>query len=101
MNFKRLTRGPFLYIVLGLLLVLALSSGLRGNGGYKKTDTAAVLTAINDGQVKSSAKEPALLLDKEQQVKVGLKSGKNLEASFLIDQGRQFADALDKNKVTY
>ncbi|MDT7545241.1 MAG: hypothetical protein QOE99_1351, partial [Actinomycetota bacterium] len=47
MNFKRLTRGPFLYIVLGLLVVLALSSGLRGNGGYKKTDTAAILTAIS------------------------------------------------------
>jgi cell division protease FtsH len=101
MNFKRLLRGPFLYIVLGLLLVLALSSGLRGNGGYKKTDTAAVLTAISEGQVKSTDKEPALLLDKEQQVKVVLKDGKKLEASFLIDQGRQFADAFQKADVTY
>src|SRR4051812_44427585 len=101
MNFKRLTRGPFLYIVLGLLLVLALSSGLRGDGGYKKTDTAAVLTAISNGEVKSSTKEPALLLDKEQQVKVTLKDGKKLQASFLIDQGRQFADAFQKNEVTY
>ena len=63
MNFKRLTRGPFLYIVLGLLLVLALSSGLKGDGGWKKTDTAAVLTAISSGDVKSTAKDPALLLD--------------------------------------
>ena len=75
MNFKRLLRGPFLYIVLGLLLVLALSSGLRGDGGYKKTDTAAVLAAIADGDVKSTSKEPALLLDKEQQVKVTLEDG--------------------------
>src|SRR3954465_10882989 len=101
MNFKRLTRGPFLYIVLGLLLVLALSSGLRGDGGYKKTDTAAVLTAISDGQVKSTAKDPALLLDKEQQVKVTLKDGKKLQSSFLKDQGQQFATAFEKNEVTY
>jgi cell division protease FtsH len=101
MNFKRLTRGPFLYIVLGLLVVLALSSGLRGNGGYKKTSTAAVLTAINSGDVKSTKKDPALLLDKEQQVKVQLKNGSKLEASFLIDQGRQFADAFQKNDVMY
>src|SRR4051812_45612451 len=101
MNFKRLTRGPFLYIVLGLLLVLALSSGLRGDGGFKKTDTAAILTAISDGQVKSTAKDPALLLDKEQQVKVTLKDGKKLQSSFLKDQGQQFATAFEKNEVTY
>ena len=101
MNFKRLTRGPFLYIVLGLLIVLALSSGLRGNGGYKKTDTAAVLAAISEGQVRSTDKEPAVLLDKEQQVKVTLADGRKLQASFLIDQGREFADAFKANKVAY
>jgi cell division protease FtsH len=101
MNLKRLTRGPFLYIVLGLLVVLALSSGLHGNGGYKKTDTATILTAISNGDVKSTTKDPALLLDKEQQVKVQLKDGKKLEASFLVDQGRQFADAFQKNDVQY
>ncbi|HVF19613.1 MAG TPA: hypothetical protein VNA14_05165, partial [Mycobacteriales bacterium] len=62
MKLKRYTRGPFLYIVLGLLLVLALSSSLRGDGDYKKTDTAAVLAAINQGNIESTAKEPALLL---------------------------------------
>ena len=101
MNFKRLTRGPFLYIVLGLLLVLALSSSLQGEGEFKKTDTAAVLTAINEGKVKSTAKEPALLLDKEQEVRITLKDGKKIRASFLIDQGRQFADAFNKNEVLY
>src|SRR5688500_16745997 len=99
MNFKRLTRGPFLYIVLGLLL--GLSSGLRGDGGFKKTDTAAVLAAIAEGDVKSSEKEPALLLDKEQQVKVTLENGKKLQASFLIHQGQQFADAFARKGVIY
>ncbi len=101
MNFKRLTRGPFLYIVLGLLVVLALSSGLRGDGGYKKTETATVLAKINAGDVSPTKKDPALLLDKEQQVKIRLKDGSKMQASFLIDQGREFADAFEKNDVKY
>ncbi|GAC1443525.1 MAG: ATP-dependent zinc metalloprotease FtsH [Mycobacteriales bacterium] len=101
MNFKRLTRGPFLYIVLGLLVVLALSSGLRGNGGYKDATTATVLTSISSGDVVASKKDPAELLDKEQQVRVRLKDGRKLQASFLIDQGREFADAFKANSVEY
>jgi cell division protease FtsH len=101
MNFKRLTRGPFLYIVLGLLVVLALSSGLRGDGGYKKTETATILAKINAGDVAPTKNDPALLLDKEQQVKIRLKDGSKMQASFLIDQGREFADAFEKNNVKY
>jgi cell division protease FtsH len=101
MNFKRLTRGPFLYIVLGLIVVLALSSGLRGDGGYKKTETATVLSKINSGQVAPTKKDPAVLLDKEQQVKIRLKDGSKLQASFLFDQGKEFADAFKANEVKY
>jgi cell division protease FtsH len=101
MNFKRLTRGPFLYIILGLLVVLALSSGLQGDGGYKKTDTATVLAAISAGDIKSSQKAPALLFDKEQSVKVELNDGRKLQASFLTGQGSRFAEAFQANRVTY
>jgi cell division protease FtsH len=101
MNFKRLTRGPFLYIVLGLLVVLALSSGLRGNGGYKDATTATILSKISSGDVVATTKDPAQLLDKEQQVRVKLKDGQKLQASFLIDQGREFADAFKSNDVQY
>ena len=37
MNLKRFTRGPALYILLGLILVLAVDQRLRGNGGYTKS----------------------------------------------------------------
>jgi cell division protease FtsH len=100
MNLKRYSRGPALYIVLGLILVLAVSSGLRGNGGYKKSDTSTVLAAINNEQVLSSAKTNKLL-DKEQLVKVELKDGRKLSASFLVDQGRDFAAAFNKANVAY
>ncbi len=101
MKLKRLARGPFLYITLGLLVVLALSSAFRGNGGYDPSTTATVLEQIKDGNVVNSAREPALLLDKEQQVRVELTDGKKLQANFLIDQGRQFADAFDAADVRY
>jgi len=105
MNLKRLVRGPALYIVLGLILVISLTSGLRGNGGYEKSNTATVLKHIQSGQVVDSPKLNKLL-DKEQVVKIALegeggKSGKKLEASFLIDQGRDFAAAFKEAKVGY
>ena len=101
MKLKRLARGPFLYITLGLLVVLALSNAFRGDGGYDATDTASVLQQIQDGNVRSDGRDPALLLDKEQQVRVTLDDGKKLQASFLVDQGRQFADAFDAADVRY
>ena len=100
MNLKRYARGPALYIVLGLILVLAVTNGLRGNGGYKTSNTATVLAAIVDGDVRSSATDNQLL-DKEQQVKVVLKDGRKLQANFLVDQGRDFALAFDKAGVKY
>ncbi len=100
MNLKRYARGPALYIVLALIVVIAVSSGLRGTGGYKSSDTATVLTAIQNGDVISSAKSNKLL-DKEQQVRVELTSGKKLQASFLVDQGRDFAAAFKDKNLKY
>ncbi len=101
MKLKRLARGPFLYITLALLAVLALSNVFQGNDGYDTSDTATVLTQIQDGNVVDDGRDPALLLDKEQQVRVTLQDGKKLEASYLVDQGRQFADAFDAANVRY
>src|ERR1700745_582579 len=100
MNLKRYARGPFLYIVLALIVVFAVTSGLRSNGGYKTSDTATVLSEITKGNVGSSAKDNKLL-DKEQQVKIETKDGRKLEASFLVDQGRDFAAAFKDANVKY
>ncbi len=104
MNLKKYARGPFLYVTIAVLALLAVSGGLRGNGGYTTTDTSRVLKAISDGQVESTDKDAdtALLLDKEQTVRVTLADGgKKLEAKFLIDQGREFATAFEKAGVRY
>ncbi len=105
MNLKRFTRGPALYIVLALILVIAVSSSFRGNGGYTTSTTATVLQHIQDGDVVDNAKVNKLL-DREQLVKVELKGdggqpGKKLQASFLFDQGRDFAAAFAKSNTAY
>jgi len=100
MNLKRYARGPALYILLGLIVVLAVTSGLRGNGGYKTSNTATVLSNIQSGNVKSSAQDNQLL-DKDQTVKIALKDGSKLQASYLDSQGRDFADAFAKAGVKY
>jgi cell division protease FtsH len=100
MNLKRYARGPALYVLLGLILVIAVTSSLSNDGGYKKSNTSAILAAINDGQVKSDPKLNKLL-DKEQEVKVELKDGSKLSASYLFDQGTEFTDAFAKAGLKY
>ncbi|MDP3711653.1 MAG: ATP-dependent zinc metalloprotease FtsH [Mycobacteriales bacterium] len=110
MNLKRLARGPFVYIFLGLLAVLLLSSALKGDGGYKKVETSKLLAAIEAGDVVSTAekgKDTAILLDKEQQLKVTLEPGKEIDGSdkvqtsFVFDQGRDIANLLVEKDVNY
>ncbi|MCU1599847.1 MAG: Microtubule-severing ATPase, partial [Frankiales bacterium] len=101
MNLKRFTRGPALYIVLFLVLVVAVTAGLRGTD-YKASNTAQILDYISSGQVVDDAKHPKnQLLDKEQQVRITLTDGRKFQASYLIDQGRDFAAAFKEAKVHY
>ncbi len=105
MKLKRFTRGPALWVILSLILVLSISSAFRGDGGYTKSNTATILAKIQAGEVVSSAKANKLL-DREQLVKVQLKGtdaapGKKLQASYLFDQGRDFAAAFEKQKIDY
>src|SRR4051812_25040979 len=101
MNLKRFTRGPALYILLALVLVVAVTAGLRGSD-YKSASTAQVFNYISSGQVstdKTHVKNH--LLDKEQQVRVTLTNGKKYQASFLTEQGRDFAAAFKSADVPY
>src|SRR3954447_13181393 len=98
MDLKRLARGPLLWIVLAILLVLVLSSVLSGNGGYSKVDTSRIVQAIEAGQVQE-----ALLKDKEQQIQVTLKEGVTIEgkskvqADYPSEYGTVLAEDLESH----
>ncbi|HWH28123.1 MAG TPA: ATP-dependent zinc metalloprotease FtsH [Mycobacteriales bacterium] len=106
MNLKRFTRGPFLYLTLGLLVLLVLVNTSRGEE-YEPAETSTVLAAIEAGDVKADRENPVQLLDKEQKVQIELRDGREIngaskvQASFLREQGQQFADALDAAEVPY
>ncbi|MCY7364878.1 MAG: ATP-dependent zinc metalloprotease FtsH, partial [Frankiaceae bacterium] len=107
MNFKRFSRGPFLYIALGVLVLLFVTSSLRGDDEFTEVDTSAVLAAIESGDVVSSEDDPVQVLDREQEVQLTLTDGVTLDgeskvkAFYLIDQGPQIIAALDEADVAY
>jgi cell division protease FtsH len=89
MSIKRYLRGPLFWISLAVLLVIIGSQVLAAQGGPKKVDTSQIVTAINNGQVKS-----AKLVDKDQRVEVTLKSGEKQRASFIAGQGVELQEEL-------
>ncbi len=107
MNLKRFSRGPFLYITLGLIALLLLTSSLRGGDEFTEVDTAKVLEAISAGDVRSSDEEPVQVLGNEQEVRLELEEGTTIEgeskvsASFLPDQGVLIVDELVEADLPY
>ena len=107
MNIKRFSRGPFLYIALGVLVLLFVTGSLRGDDEFTEVDTASVLAAIESGDVVSSEDKPVQVLDREQEVHltlvdgVTLKGESKVKTSYLIDQGTQVTAALEKADVAY
>ncbi len=99
MDLKRFTRGPLLWI-LGIVVLLLLVTTLMNTGGnYTSADTSTVLQQINSGNVVS-----AKIVDKDQlaqvtlakPINVGSKSTDRIQSSWVTGQGVQFTDALAK-----
>jgi cell division protease FtsH len=107
MNLKRFSRGPFLYVLLGVLVLLIATRGLGGDGEYEEVDTAKVLAAISAGDVVNSGEDPVQVLANEQEVRLELAEGTTIDgaskvrASFLPDQGIRITDALREADVNY
>ena len=68
MNFRRILRGPAIWIALGLLALFVAFSAL-GGGGFQQVDTSQGLTLLADGKV-----EQAKIVDREQRVDLTLAS---------------------------
>jgi cell division protease FtsH len=107
MNLKRFSRGPFLYITLGLLALVVFSSSFRGDGDHAEVTTGQVLAAIDAGDIVASDEEPVEVRDKEQDVRLTLEDDAAIEgetkvmASFLPDQGVLIIEALDRADLAY
>ncbi|HEX8511338.1 MAG TPA: ATP-dependent metallopeptidase FtsH/Yme1/Tma family protein, partial [Propionibacteriaceae bacterium] len=74
MNFKRIFRGPIIWIVLAVVAIgLLLDFGSRLSGGYKEVPTSQVVGYINGTEPLAEV----VLVDKEQQIRVTLKDAES------------------------
>jgi len=63
MDLKRFTRGPLLWILGIVLLLLLVSTMFGGDGNYTTADTSTVVQQIQQGNVKN-----ATVVDKDQRI---------------------------------
>src|SRR5207248_2160225 len=83
MDLKRYFRGPFLAVLVTLVVVIAVFEYASAGGGYKSVDTSQVVSLINRGDVKT-----ATLVDKNNTIQITTKQGDKLQASWVGNQGQ-------------
>ncbi len=99
MDLKRFTRGPLLWI-LGIVVLLLLVTQLwSGGGNFKQADTSTVLQQIRTGNVSN-----AKIIDKEQRIEVTLHKAitvggsetptKTIQSDWVTGYGSKLTDEL-------
>jgi cell division protease FtsH len=69
MDRRRILKSPWFWIVLGLLVVLAVPTLFRGNGGFSEVPTSVALAQLESGNY-----ETVTVNDREQTVDITLKN---------------------------
>ena len=91
MNWGKLARGPLLWILLSMGLLLIATSVLSGLNGPEETNTGAVVEQIQNKNVSS-----ATLVDREQRIDITLKDGTEQTAQFIEGQGLELQQLLQE-----
>ncbi|MEN9737532.1 MAG: hypothetical protein RJA26_765 [Actinomycetota bacterium] len=99
MNFKKLLSGPFVWILLALLVLIVGTQMLAG-GGYRPVSTSTGLSLIQDGKAAHVA-----VYDGEQRVDIELakadkKLGKLVQFYYVGPRGKQVVDAIANAKIS-
>jgi cell division protease FtsH len=102
MNVRRTFRGPFLWVVLAILVVFGLLEVATAGGGYKSVPLPRIEQAIANHQVSS-----ATVLDKEQEIQVTLRQGDKIDgaqkvvSSYTVNYDVPLVTALNESKATF
>ena len=95
---KKYLKSPFTWLIVAMLLAIGYTQFLNLNKSFKVVDTSTVLSVISSQQADS-----VLLVDKEQLIRVVLKTGvvidgaSKLEASYITAQEPQIVELLAQN----
>src|SRR5262252_1320996 len=94
MDLKRYFRGPFVAVLVMLLLFFIVFAYANRGQSYTPASTSTVVSDINNGNVQS-----ATLIDKNQTIEIVTNDNpaKRLQASWVGNQGQQIAEQLQKN----
>jgi len=92
MDIRRYFRGWFFWIAVLIVLVFVGSQVWSSAGAFKQVDTQTAINAIKDGQAKS-----AEIVDRDQVLKITLKSDEKIQSNYLEAQGRDIVVALQEN----
>jgi cell division protease FtsH len=96
MDLKRYFRGPFVAVLVMLLLFFIVFTYANHGNTYSTVHTSQVVSDINHGDVSY-----ANLIDKNQTIQITTKSGNRLQASWVGNQGQQLASILQKKLPTH
>ena len=92
MDLKRYFRGPFVAVLVMLLLFFIVFAYANRGVSYTPASTSKVVGDIYAGHVKS-----ATLIDKNQTIQIVTDGGQRLQASWVGNQGQQLATELQNN----
>jgi cell division protease FtsH len=96
MDLKRYFRGPFVAVLVMLLLFFIVFAYANRGESYTPTSTSKIVTDINSGNVKS-----ATLIDKNQTIEIVTTDNTRLQANWVGNQGQQLAQLLQNKRTTY
>src|SRR5499427_2661384 len=91
MDLKRYFRGPFVAVLVMLLLFFIVFAYANRGESYTPASTSTVVADINQGHVKS-----ATLIDKNQTIEIVTTDGKRLQANWVGNQGQELAGLLQR-----
>jgi len=99
MNFKKLLRGPFIYIILAIAAVW-IGSALIGMNGYQQVDTEVGLKMLSSGKVAQ-----ATIVDSDQRVDLKLttadpKYGEQVQFYWVTPRGAEIVTAVNDATLT-
>src|SRR5215470_3860619 len=96
MDLKRYFRGPFVAVLVMLLLFFIVFAYANRGESYTPTSTSKIVAAINHDDVKS-----ATLIDKNQTIEIVTNDNTRLQANWVGNQGQQLATLLQNKNTTY
>ncbi len=91
MDMKRIFRGPWVWIVLGVFAVITILQVLSSSGSGEEVDTSEVVAAIEDGSAES-----VFFVDGDQEIQVTLDDGSEIRAQWVTDQGIDLVRLVDQ-----